>query len=223
MGRKAHEPARHVGAAGPHHAAPLRLRAEEPARYAGAAGPQAHKHKGPHLLCRSGLAGSKGCVGMYWGIEATRFGWKPKPRQNRYWGCQKHATKFLTAKCGRGGCVCPLSRVYCHAPQGAHTAAQSSTRPHFARSQVLPAFSRLLQIEFGSVSDLGSTDRGSKKRGAKSRRSVAKRTRRLPLQAPCNQRSLCGHGVLLNAKGRLLANALGPGDGPEARRMWAIE
>jgi hypothetical protein len=61
-----------------------------------------------------------------------------------------------------------------------------------------------------------------KKRGAKSRRGVAKRSRFLPSQAPSNQRGICGHRVLLNAKGRL-ANALGPGDGPEARRLRAIE
>jgi hypothetical protein len=69
---------------------------------------------------------------------------------------------------------------------------------------------------------LGSTDRGSKKR-RKIERSVAKRTPFLPLQAPCNQRGLCGHRVMLSAKGRLLANALGPGDGPKARRLRTIE
>jgi hypothetical protein len=52
---------------------------------------------------------------------------------------------------------------------------------------------------------------------------VAKRSSFLPSQAPRSQRGLCGHRVVLNTKGRLLANALGPGDGPEARRLRAIE
>jgi hypothetical protein len=45
----------------------------------------------------------------------------------------------------------------------ARTETFSPPRPRFARSRIPPDFSRLLQIEFGRVSDLGLIDRGSKK------------------------------------------------------------
>jgi hypothetical protein len=97
------------------------------------------------------------------------------------------------------------------------TAAFSSPRPRFARSRVLPAFNRLLQIEFGSVSDLGLTDRGSK--NAAQNRGVASRSARAlcrhsphasnAANAACGSCFSLKTACLVNPSALAMANRLG--------------
>jgi hypothetical protein len=70
----------------------------------------------------------------------------PRPGENRG-SMSGIREKFLTLARSEGD---PTNHP---ALYSAHTGALSPPRPRFARSRVLPAFSRPLQIEFGSVSD----------------------------------------------------------------------
>jgi hypothetical protein len=84
------------------------------------------------------------------------------------------------------------------------TGTISLPRPRFARPRVPPAFSRLLQTEFGAVQiEMGEAE--AKERCARSRRGAS--------HAPCVQRSQRSLRVLFQPKYRLLGQALNFGDG----------